>query len=437
MSHSIVQSMINAIDKPTIFITPDYVIKAVNQAYLDTYEVEVELGRSKCFEISHHNPSSCDKHGEACPLQECMHTHRAASVVHIHATGKGKSYCDILMKPVQDEDGITIGFLEILNKIDYAAAESKQHKMIGKSALFKSMLKQISRAAQSTIAVLLQGETGTGKELVAQAVHDSSKRSDKPFVVIECTGLSDNLFESELFGHEKGAFTGATTSKKGLIEIAHGGTVFFDEIGDVPLNMQVKLLRLLETQSFRAVGGLKQKHSDFRLVCATHKDLLAIIDRGEFRRDLYYRIAGFPLHLPTLRERKEDIPELVKHFLKFSEHQHKTFSASAMELMCQYTFPGNIRELKSVIEHAALLANNDVVYASDLVMLNPHNPQLSQTENYMSLDEAEAEYLRRVCDGFQGTPAELADVLQVSTRTLYRKLQRYGLKVTHEIELKR
>jgi DNA-binding NtrC family response regulator len=422
--------MINAIDKPTIFITPDYVIKAVNQAYLDTYDVDVKVGHSKCFEISHQNPSPCDKHGEACPLQECVSTHRAASVVHIHATGKGKSYCDILMRPVQDEDGITIGFLEILNKIDYAAAESKQHKMIGKSSVFKVMLNQINRAAQSNIAVLLQGETGTGKELVAQAVHQASKRNDKPFVVIECTGLSENLFESELFGHEKGAFTGATTSKKGLIEIAHGGTVFFDEIGDVPLNMQVKLLRLLETQSFRAVGGLKQKHSDFRLVCATHKNLLELVDKGEFRRDLYYRIAGFPLHLPALRDRKEDIPGLIKHFLKYSDYQHKTFSAPAIARLCQYTFPGNIRELKSVIEHAALLANDDVVHASDLVMLNPQKPSALQTNTWMSLDQAEAEYLRTVCDEFQGTPAELADILKVSTRTLYRKLQQYGLKLT-------
>jgi DNA-binding NtrC family response regulator len=430
MNTSVVQSMINAIDKPTIFITPDYVIKAVNQAYLDTYDVDVKVGHSKCFEISHQNPSPCDKHGEACPLQECVTTHRAASVVHIHATGKGKSYCDILMRPVQDEDGMTIGFLEILNKIDYAAAESKQHKMIGKSSVFKSMLNQINRAAQSNIAVLLQGETGTGKELVAQAVHQASKRNDKPFVVIECTGLSENLFESELFGHEKGAFTGATTSKKGLIEIAHGGTVFFDEIGDVPLNMQVKLLRLLETQSFRAVGGLKQKHSDFRLVCATHKNLLELVDKGEFRRDLYYRIAGFPLHLPTLRERKEDIPGLIKHFLKYSDYQHKTFSAGAIARLCQYAFPGNIRELKSVIEHAALLANDDVVHASDLVMLNPQKPSALQTNTLMSLDQAEAEYLRTVCDDFQGTPAELADKLKLSTRTLYRKLQQYGLKLT-------
>ena len=433
MSTSIVQSMINAIDKPTIFITPDYVIRAVNQAYLDTYNVAIELGTSRCFEISHQNPTPCDKHGEPCPLQECSNTQRAASAVHIHAMAGGKSYCDILMKPVFDEDGMTIGFLEILNKIDFAAAESEQYKMIGKSPAFKSMLNQISRAAQSNIAVLLQGETGTGKELVAQAVHQSSKRSDKPFVVIECTGLADTLFESELFGHEKGAFTGASSSKKGLIEIAHGGTVFFDEIGDVPLNMQVKLLRLLEIQSFRAVGGLKQKHSDFRLVCATHKNLLAMVDAGEFRRDLYYRIAGFPLYLPPLRERKEDIPELVCHFLKYSsELQHKTFSAQALTRMCEYAFPGNIRELKSITEHAALLANDDVVHVDDLVMLQPVTAAPVAANNLLTLDEAEAQYLRATCETFAGNHEQLANLLQISTRTLYRKLQQYGLKLASE-----
>ena len=258
MNASLIQSMINAIDKPAIFITHDYVIQAVNDAYRQTYDTEVIVGNSTCYAISHRNEAPCDKHGEECPLTQCQKSNRPSSVVHIHNTNEGKTYCDILMKPVRDEDGITIGFLEILDRISYAAADSQKNKMIDSSDNFKQMLNRINRAAQSEIAVLLQGETGAGKELVAQAVHESSRRKDKPFVVIECTGLNESLFESELFGYEKGAFTGATNSKKGLIEVANGGTVFFDEIGDVPLNMQVKLLRLLETQCYRPVGGLKQ-----------------------------------------------------------------------------------------------------------------------------------------------------------------------------------
>jgi transcriptional regulator with PAS, ATPase and Fis domain len=237
MNVSIVQAMINSIDKPAIFINTDYTILAVNEAYRDTYETEVKVGSSRCFEVSHGHSSPCDKHGEECPIQQCVKTERASSVIHIHNTEQGKTYCDIIMRPVKDADGITTGFLEILDKIEFATAESHANKMIGASAPFKTMLTKINRAASSEIAVLLHGETGTGKELVAKALHESSRRAEKPFVVIECTGLNENLFESELFGHEKGAFTGASYAKKGLIEIANGGTVFFDEIADVPLSM--------------------------------------------------------------------------------------------------------------------------------------------------------------------------------------------------------
>ncbi|MGI2173425.1 sigma-54 interaction domain-containing protein [Shewanella ulleungensis] len=436
--------MINAIDKPAIFITPDYIIHAVNQAYIETYDTQVTLGKSRCHEISHHSNEPCDKHGEECPLQQCQNTARAANAVHIHSTAQGKSYCDILMKPIKDDNGIIMGFLEILDSIDYASTESKKDAMVGQSVPFKQMLNKINRASQSNIAVLLQGETGSGKELVAKAVHQASNRSDKPFVVIECTGLSENLFESELFGFEKGAFTGATTSKKGLIEIAHGGTVFFDEIGDVPMNMQVKLLRLLETQCYRAVGGLKQKRSDFRLVSASHKNLLELVDKGEFRRDLYYRIAGFPIYLPSLRERQDDIPTLINHFIKLSDYKHKKFSANALQLLSHYAFPGNIRELKNIIEQSALIANEDLIHSSDLpesVNATTSKTATQSTTDFeantanlietkmMSLDEIESEYLAQVCQQFTGSPAELAIVLNVSVRTLYRKLQRYGLKL--------
>lgn len=432
MNASLIQSMINAIDKPAIFITHDYVIQAVNDAYRQTYDTEVIIGNSTCYAISHRNEVPCDKHGEECPLTQCQKTNRPSSVVHIHNTNEGKTYCDILMKPVRDEDGITIGFLEILDRISYAAADSQKNKMIGSSDNFKQMLNRINRAAQSEIAVLLQGETGAGKELVAQAVHESSRRKDKPFVVIECTGLNESLFESELFGYEKGAFTGATNSKKGLIEVANGGTVFFDEIGDVPLNMQVKLLRLLETQCYRPVGGLKQKKADFRLVCASHKNLLAMVEKGEFRQDLYFRIAGFPIYLPALRERKADIPLLCKHFLTGGEHRHKHFSERALQALAQYSFPGNIRELKSVVEQAALMSNDDDILVSDLppqiLGVGPAETH-AIAEEIMPLEQAEQVYLEKICKHFDGSPDELANKLDVSTRTLYRKLQRYNIKL--------
>ncbi|MBT1450081.1 sigma-54-dependent Fis family transcriptional regulator [Glaciecola sp. XM2] len=443
--------MIDSIERPAIFIDTQYTILAVNEAYRGTYESEVVLGKSRCFEISHDHSSPCDKHGEDCPIQTCMSTQKSSNVMHVHNTEFGKTYCDILMKPVKDADGMVIGFLEILDKINFAAAEPQKNKMIGKSAPFKKMLTQINRAAKADIAVLLHGETGTGKELVARALHDSSERADKPFVVIECTGLNENLFESELFGHEKGAFTGATHSKKGLIEIANGGTVFFDEIADVALSMQVKLLRLIETQCYRTVGGLKQRKANFRLICASHKNLLTLVDEGLFRKDLYYRIAGFPINLPSLSQREEDIPALCKYFLSLTKQKTKRFSEDALTHLSRYSFPGNIRELKNIVEHAALLANEDIIEIADLpehvlhsqhrlhndnkdgmaLAGNGHSPHTTTSEgsnNIKSLEQVEADYLRFLCENPSLTIDELANNLDLSTRTLYRKLQKYGLK---------
>ncbi|WP_289029642.1 sigma-54-dependent Fis family transcriptional regulator [uncultured Paraglaciecola sp.] len=430
MNISIVQSMISAIENPAIFINTEYKILAVNQAYRDTYDIQVTLGNSHCYEISHQHQQPCEKHGEECPMQQCMKTGRTSSVVHIHNTERGKTYCDILMKPIKDEDGITAGFLEILNRINYASAESHANRMIGSSAPFKAMLTKINRAAKSEISALLHGETGTGKELVAKALHESSKRADKPFVIIECTGLNDNLFESELFGHEKGAFTGATHVKKGLIEIANGGTVFFDEIADVPLAMQVKLLRLLETQCYRTVGGVKQHKADFRLICASHHNLLDLVQEGRFRKDLYYRIAGFPITLPSLATRHEDIPALARHFLNDSEFCHKTFSNKALEKLSRYPFPGNIRELKNIVEQSALLANEDMINVEDIpeYIFEENTKRIVATKELVTIDQAEKTYLTQICET-QSLPIDkLAKKLGVSTRTLYRKLKKYELK---------
>lgn len=434
MNLSVIQAMIAAIDKPAIFIGPDYRILAVNQAYQDTYSLSVQAGSSRCHQISHGSEQPCDKHGEDCPMQVCQQTGRSTRVVHVHETGKGRQYCNILMRPVKDEAGMTLGFLEVLDKVEFASSEVKDNKMIGNSQSFRQMLNSINRCAVSDISVLLQGETGTGKELVARAIHDASHRAGRPFVIIECTGLNESLFESELFGYEKGAFTGATSSKKGLIEVAHGGTVFFDEIGDVPLNLQVKLLRLLETRSFRAVGGLHPKQSDFRLVCATHKDLLEMVEAGQFRQDLFYRIAGFTVRLPPLRERAEDIPLLVQQFLESVGQRHKHFTPAAMGAICQHNFPGNIRELKSLVEQACLMTEEDGIHLEDLpTHVSRRLPSPSATDNdWTTLEKVEGEYLSRACQTFPGTLDELAERMGVSPRTLYRKMQKHGLKLARE-----
>lgn len=303
--------------------------------------------------------------------------------------------------------------------------------MVGESEAFKAMLNKINRAANSDISVLLFGETGTGKELVSQALHSSSHRANKPFIVIECTGMSDTLLESELFGYEKGAFTGATTNKKGLIEAAEGGTLFFDEVGDIPLSTQVKLLRLFESQTYRPVGSVVSKKANFRLVCATHKNLKHMVETGEFRQDLYYRIAGFPINLPSLRQRKSDIALIAAHFLAMSKEK-KRFHKNALEKLTNYPFPGNIRELKNIVDQAILLADETVIYDTDLPELDnissdAINDASSSHGNVVTLDEMERHYIRQVHSSFNGDAQQFAKALGVSTRTLYRKLKKAGI----------
>jgi DNA-binding NtrC family response regulator len=276
--------------------------------------------------------------------------------------------------------------------------------------------------------VLLLGESGTGKELFARALHEASGRAAEPFVVVDCSGLTETLFESELFGHEKGAFTGALQRKQGLVETANRGTLFLDEIGDVPLAMQVKLLRLIESSTYRRVGGLEQLRADFRLVAATHKDLRALMAAGQFRADLFYRISAFPVHLPALRERRDDVPMLVDSMLKRAERS-VTFQLSdeAMMLMRAHEWPGNIRELKNVIDRACLLAD-------DLVIQPEHLPQELREPALRALETLAAQAdvpaaaiddqtLLDLVNGFRGTRQALAKRLGMSERTLFRRLK--------------
>ncbi|MFC0119100.1 sigma-54 interaction domain-containing protein [Pseudoalteromonas xiamenensis] len=437
MNIATVQAMINAVEKPAIFIDTNYRILAVNLPYRELYETSIQIGYSRCYEISHHASEPCDKQGEQCPLSECKQTGKASSALHIHPTADGDAYCDIHMRPIVDDDGITIGFLEVLDKIEYASRHIGQAQMIGESDAFKAMLKLINRSGQTDINVLLCGETGTGKELAAKALHQASRRSSKPFVVVECTGLNENLFESELFGHEKGAFTGATQKKAGLVELAHGGTLFLDEIADVPMSMQVKLLRLLETGNFRSVGSTVYRNADFRLVCATHKDLLSLVKEGKFREDLYYRIAAFPIYLPALRERTQDIALLAKHLLEKSEFASKRLSNNALSQLQTGLFNGNIRELKHVILRAAIMSDDDEIHHVDFgpgittakPALAVHNDP-NEFKSLLSLDEAEKQYLQYVVGSHTGSIEALSDVLGISTRSLYRRLKKFGISTT-------
>jgi DNA-binding NtrC family response regulator len=270
--------------------------------------------------------------------------------------------------------------------------------------------------------VLLLGETGTGKEMAARAIHEASSRASAPFVPVDCSGLAETLVESELFGHEKGAFTGALARKSGLVEAAAGGTLFLDEVGDIPLGLQVKLLRLLETGTFRRVGGIEPQHATFRLVAATHRDLIARVREDQFRADLYYRLAAFPIRLPPLRERREDIPQLAAALLGRlgAEHAH-VLAPDAIECLLHYDYPGNVRELRNILERASLMTDGPAIERRHLP------PEICAAAcagaTSAPLRNAQHRALQQMLAGHAGTRRELAAALGVSERTLYRKLR--------------
>jgi DNA-binding NtrC family response regulator len=288
------------------------------------------------------------------------------------------------------------------------------------------MLGLIERVAPSEASVLLLGESGTGKELVSHAIHSASHRANKPYVVVDCSGLTESLFESELFGYEKGAFTGANQRKHGLVESASGGTLFLDEVGDIPLSLQVKLLRLLETGTYRRVGGVEPLRADFRLVAATHRDLKKMVAQETFRKDLYYRISTFPIHVPSLAERREDIPLLVATLLvRISPKRKLKLHPDAIAKLQACQYPGNIRELRNVLERASLMTDSDTVMPEHLTMEENVAPPLMNVFSpvIIPLEEAERQYLQWADSNCQGNRRLLAKMLGISERTLYRKLQ--------------
>ncbi len=290
----------------------------------------------------HHYAVPCDQAGEHCPLRKAWDSKVPERVLHVHHTPRGPEHVDVELRPILDEQGRVVAFVERLTTITLASAQPQEQGLVGRAPAFKAALASLQRAAPAQIPVLLQGESGSGKELFARAQCTSAAPEQTArWWWSTATGLTESLFESELFGYEKGAFTGANQRKIGLAEAAHGGTLFLDEIGEVPLAMQVKLLRLIESGSFRPVGSLRTVHSDFRLVSATHKPLKQMVADGTFREDLYYRISGFPIRLPALRERVEDLPLLAQSLLqRMSGKPTPRLSDDALQQLGLHAFPG-------------------------------------------------------------------------------------------------
>ena len=318
--------------------------------------------------------------------------------------------------------------------------DSKVHNfgdIIGDSPKMQQVFKVIQRIAQSDVTVLVRGETGTGKELVAAAIHKRSNRKDEPFIKLNCAAITDTLLESELFGHEKGAFTDARETRKGRFELADGGTLFLDEIGDISASAQVKLLRVLQEREFERVGGSKTIKVNVRLVAATNRNLEQMVKDGKFREDLYYRLNVIPIDLPPLRERGDDIKQLVNFFIERSMKNHKkivTITDEAMEALCSYPWPGNVRELENTIERIVLMGNEEGISKFDMLLLLPAlNDQKLKSEykpiskKVLTLEELEKEAIIEALENNDFNQSSAAIELGITLRQIGYKIKKYEI----------
>ena len=319
---------------------------------------------------------------------------------------------------------------------DQSSYERRFEQVIGNSSALEAVLEQVERVAPTDSTVLIQGETGTGKELIAHAIHSISLRCGRPFVRFNCAAIPLDLLESELFGHEKGAFTGAISQKIGRFELADKGTLFLDEVGDIPPGLQPKLLRVLQEQEFERLGSARTHQVDVRLVAATNRDLMDMVNRGEFRSDLYYRLNVFPILLPPLRERCEDIPALVTHFVEVFScrmgRQIQEVPPQTMSALCSYPWPGNIRELQNLIERAVILSN-DGVLPNPLPPEGTHGIAVAPTATAApatTLKDSERTLILRTLEGVGwviGGPKGAATKLGLKRTTLIHKMQKLGI----------
>lgn len=312
-------------------------------------------------------------------------------------------------------------------------------RIVGRGAAVRNLVARVERIAPTDASVLILGESGTGKELAAQLIHQKSRRADKPFVDVNCGALPETLFESEFFGHERGAFTGAATRKTGLVEAADGGTLFLDEVSEMPVQAQVKLLRFLETGRFRRLGGVRTHSADLRVLAASNRPLEELVDGGSFRRDLYFRLAVVSLAVPPLRERREDIPVLAEHFVsQFSLDagtRAKGIEEDALRVLAAYDWPGNIRELRNAIESAVILCDAEQVRLGDLPTrichASPSDDGVARPESesapIATLDDVERRHIEFVLGRMNGHRERTARALGIGVKTLYRKLRGYGL----------
>ena len=473
------QSVVDTHEQPFVIIDRDFTIVAVNRAYEQAYgSTRENMIGQHCYQVSHQNDKPCFELGEDCPHQTLYQTGKSCSCMHIHYDPDGCAHqVRINAYPLMDSAGELYLGEAVQDLSEPGVRSSDRIRMVGQSPIFLRMLEQLKLAAAADAPILLQGETGTGKDLAANFIHQHSSRCNKPFLTLDCTVLTESLFEAEVFGHERGAFTGSVGEKQGLFEVVNGGTLFLDEIGEMPAQLQAKLLRVLETGEYRRVGGRKTLHTNARIICATNRNLSSDVESKAFREDLYYRIACLHIQMPSLRERLQDVPVLAETLLEgISQSTGRRYQLSAnsvMELQT-YHYPGNIRELRNILSVAAaqvtdgrLDAKNiaEVVRcmksrrrasikrrASDLGIAESRSPedaaQKRRTSDFQTdaapepkkapapspaptdehtLQTMEAQHIVQLLKLHQGNRRQVADALGISERTMYRKLKRYGL----------
>jgi transcriptional regulator with PAS, ATPase and Fis domain len=450
------RSLVDAYPLPFLVIGRDYRVVTVNEAFRRHYRTNGEdlVGRH-CYELSHGNDRPCHELGEDCPYQHVQAGTDAYSCTHIHRDGSGQTHrVRVTGYVLEDADGVRLlgESLEAVSPLTEGVSDEKVDLMIGEAPAFTEARRQLLLAARSDFPVLLLGETGTGKELAAEFLHHHSPRRGEPYLTLDCTTISDPLFEAEVFGHERGAYTGSVGEKEGLFGLAHGGTLFLDEIGELSLDSQAKLLRALETGEYRRVGGQRLHRANVRVICATNRHLWELVERGLFREDLYYRISCLTVHLPALRHRRGDVPMLVRRFLANvpgSGVRQPWVTEDALALLALQDYPGNIRQLRNLVFAAVAHSPEGCIdvdgVASALRSVNGGSPMQRPADtpddhailvpdsgkgngDDSTLAGIERRYIVQLLEECDGNRRAVAERLGISTRTLYRRLKQYELR---------
>jgi two-component system response regulator AtoC len=427
------ESLLETHDSPFVIIDAALKIVAINRA------CEIQLGISREQVIG----KPCCNGKDGCRHQRLFQKLEPYSGVFSNSSlTSEQKFFRVRGYPLLDADGVLYNG-ESLASSTHAISDSEGPQMIGESPVFLKLKTKLLQAAETQAPVFLTGETGTGKELAAEFIHRHSNLAGGEFVIVDCTILGENLFESELFGHEKGSFTGATTGKKGLFELANNGTLFIDEIGELPLSQQSKLLRVLESGKFRRVGGTATLSSKVRIISATNRNLAEMVKAGNFREDLFYRLSVFLVEIPPLRDRRQDLPELVDYLLQQlsvrNKHQYTLTKEALMKLM-RHLWPGNIRELRNCLQLATGLCENKQIEEKDIIIMRrssrtsdsrpPENTErqtIVQPHQIGPLEQIEANFLNSLINKYNGNRKLIATEMNVSERTLYRKLSRFNL----------